>query len=63
MHDAILNGDKPLLDKLIGSVGQGEQVARGLQALADSYQYVRLIELLTKSMPPVDEHPPRGAGA
>jgi two-component system sensor histidine kinase/response regulator len=48
LRDATLNGDKALLDKLILGISKsGDPLsARGLQELADTYQYDKLIDLL-----------------
>jgi two-component system sensor histidine kinase/response regulator len=51
LRDATLNGDKKLLNELILKVGETDEAGctRGLQELADKYEYDRMTELLDEA--------------
>jgi hypothetical protein len=53
MIEAITEGDKALLDRLILMTEEqgNERSARVLRGLADLYKYERLVELLEKACP------------
>ena len=50
LQEAIDNGEKDYLDKLIGTVADcDKQAARSLRQLADSYDYDALTHLLAEA--------------
>jgi PAS domain S-box-containing protein len=52
MRDAVVNGDKALLDRLILTIEHRGHAhsARGLRELADAYRYDRLVELMDNAL-------------
>jgi len=50
LHSAVANGDKALLDRLIGTVKERDARSAGvLQELADRYEYDALAHLLEEA--------------